>query len=814
MNYIKFLKFTLFTVMLALTTQSTKAQCTLNVEQCPFRTDAENISLPVAAGRSVQQVVTTATTIVSHNLRVDIDGQDCPFTSENSELPSTLILYDTARAIYPYIQLASGTSANVTVDGENFVVEQTNAGEAANTIVADGIISQPVGGSANVMIVADKPMNQIYQFNLPTSDLRAGFKFSDGYNGEMDFSVGWNTFLNAYEFRTEGTSRIVAAIPRNPATVWRLEVDYPLVSLYANNSLRFVNVAIKTQIDEEPIPTVIYARPVDTDKDGISDSEELALGTSPSNNDTDGDGISDDLELVSLSNPIDTDGDGIINALESSILDSDTDGVMNQFDVINNDTSSDSDGDGVTDLDETNGGTNPLDISSFPVSLDSIEYALANCTDCAATRLNPTAKFNGPSGISFEPNGDLLIADAYNHVIRKFAVNGTVTTHIGAGQSGDVLGNRFSARFNRPRDVIKHPNGNYYILDQSNNKIKQYTPTTGQVTLLAGNGARGYINGTGAGATLGLMNGLIIDSNGNLYAADRSNHVVRKITTAGVVTTYAGTGVAGFDDGPIASATLYNPLSLTIDSSDNIYVKTFAAIRKITPTGQVSRIMANNTMGVNTSGSLAYSSELGSEVFLYYAGNDVIYCSDRFNNKIHKFTVGGPLELVAGTGIISFSDGAALTAGLNNPCGIASYDNIVYFAGVGSGKIRTISNDEVKTISYPLTTGTPIGFVNGSGTSGIECPTSYIVESAIQNAPTGSFQTIKVNASNIGGSVGAMIDIINNSTGNVEASQSLANGENTIDLSSLNLTEVKLEFELSTTDNNVGCIDSYSLIYE
>lgn len=530
MNYIKFLKFASVLVILAFTSFSVHAQCAINVDQCPFRTDAENVSLPVAAGRSVSQVVSENTSVVAHNLRVDYDGQDCPFTSENSELPSTLITYDTARAIYPYIQLASGTSASVTVDGENFVVEQTDAGEAANTIVEGSLVSQPVGSSANVMIVADKPMNQIYQFNLPTSDLRTGFKFSDGYDGAMDFSLGWNTSLNAYELRTEGTSRIVSAIPRNPATVWRFEVDYPLVSLYANNSLRFVNIPINTQIDEEPIPTIIYERPaivqpgtIDRLGQFCGDCDVTATNSSArfhSIMDIEpvGDG-SYMLAAQQLKMILNVDanmnftqyatGVGSIN----SIVKLGTDDYVfstNDFMVINRITN------GVVSLIAGGGGPN-----SWPAGSGF------------ADGVGNLAGFNQPVQIALHPDGAIYVADQQSYRIRKVELDGTTTTYAGTGNifaSTKVDGPRLSATFKQPTGIAIDSNGDIFVAEKGSNydDIRKINYATGIVSTHA----------TGFPTT----GKLTIDAQDNLYLYEHGADIIWKITPDGTKSVYAGNG--------------------------------------------------------------------------------------------------------------------------------------------------------------------------------------------------------------------------------------------------------------------------------
>jgi len=146
-----------------------------------------------------------------------------------------------------------------------------------------------------------------------------------------------------------------------------------------------------------------------------------------------------------------------------------------------------------------------------------------------------------------------------------------VTTLAGSGAEGSSNGNGTSASFSYPYGVAVDTSGNVYVSDSSNELIRKITPA-GVVTTLAGNGLRGYANGTGTAASFFGPTGIAVDTSGNVYVADNGNHSIRKITPAGAVTTLAGRGVSGSANGTGTAARFRGPFGLVLDSSDNIYI--------------------------------------------------------------------------------------------------------------------------------------------------------------------------------------------------------------------------------------------------
>ncbi|MBO9541134.1 carboxypeptidase regulatory-like domain-containing protein [bacterium] len=194
------------------------------------------------------------------------------------------------------------------------------------------------------------------------------------------------------------------------------------------------------------------------------------------------------------------------------------------------------------------------------------------------------ARFNFPVGIARDANGNLFVADALNHAIRKIDASGNVTTYAGMGTaSGSVDGTLSTARFYEPAGLAFDPQGNLYVADAGNHKIRKITPN-GTVSTLAGSGEAGYSDETGPAAKFNGPMDLVMDTQGWLLVADQSNHLIRAIAPNGAVATYAGMG-AGYFDAEAPSARFYGPNSLALDGAGNLYVSDSGndRIRKIRP---------------------------------------------------------------------------------------------------------------------------------------------------------------------------------------------------------------------------------------
>ena len=246
------------------------------------------------------------------------------------------------------------------------------------------------------------------------------------------------------------------------------------------------------------------------------------------------------------------------------------------------------------------------------------------------------ASFFQQMGIAVDLSGNVYVADFYNNLIRKVTSAGVVTTLAGSGTYAFAEGTGIAASFKAPSAVTVDRQGNVFVCDTENNRIRKIT-SAGAVTTFAGSGASGADNGTGTAATFYLPQGIVIDAKGTLYVSEQGNNLIRQITSAGVVTTIAGTGSAGHADGIGTSASFSIPNGLAIDSTGNLYVADMwnHMIRKVViSTGVVSTIAGSTNYGAVNSKGVSASFRDPAAVALDASGN--IYVADYANNLIRK----------------------------------------------------------------------------------------------------------------------------------------------------------------------------------
>ncbi|PZF75271.1 hypothetical protein DK847_19335 [Aestuariivirga litoralis] len=304
------------------------------------------------------------------------------------------------------------------------------------------------------------------------------------------------------------------------------------------------------------------------------------------------------------------------------------------------------------------------------------------------------ARFRNPTGVVTDVSGNLFIADTGNHTIRKVSPAGVVSTFAGlGGVPGSSNGTGTAARFNSPKGLTIDGAGNLYVADTGNHVIRKVT-SVGVVTNVAGGtGLPGSFDGIGAAARFKSPAAVAATSTGVLYVADTGNYTLRKlVVSSGQVTTIAGSaGIPGTADGTGATARLGTILGLGVDSAGNIYAPDYyySTIRKVAPTGVVTTFAgAPGVRGaINGAGTSArFSSPYGVTVD---AANN-IYVSDYANCLLRKITVTGIVTSPVGTsGLCKFVPGEA-PAGLNMPTGLIKVGATVYLT-VGNGVAR-VSN--------------------------------------------------------------------------------------------------------------------------
>ncbi len=240
-----------------------------------------------------------------------------------------------------------------------------------------------------------------------------------------------------------------------------------------------------------------------------------------------------------------------------------------------------------------------------------------------------SAQIFTPYGIAVASNGDVYFADRDNNVIRKVdAATGDISTVAGGGslQTGD--GTLATAAWtNTPYDVAVDGAGNIYIADTFNHRIRKVDIGTGLISTIAGTGVQGY-GGDGGAATSALLDtpsGIAVDSAGNVIFSDTVNHRIRKITPGGAISTIAGTGAGGFsgDGGPATAAKIKSPHGISIDDADNIYIADTdsSAIRKFTDGGTITTVAGTGQSGYTGDGGLATSAKINKPKGLWVVDN-------------------------------------------------------------------------------------------------------------------------------------------------------------------------------------------------
>jgi streptogramin lyase len=301
------------------------------------------------------------------------------------------------------------------------------------------------------------------------------------------------------------------------------------------------------------------------------------------------------------------------------------------------------------------------------------------------------AQFYYPWDVTIDQAGNLFVTDNGNNEIRKITPAGVVTTFAGSTTPGHADGAGSAASFHVPTQLTIDTAGNLYVVDKYNNEIRKIT-SAAVVSTFAGGTLPGHADGTGGGASFELPSGICIDPSGNLYIADWGNDEIRKITPAGVVTTIAGTTTPGSSNGTGSAASFNIPAGITIDGAGNFYVGEYGSddIRKITSAYAVTTIAGNNIQGYGdgTGSAAQFNQPVG--ICADATGN--IYVADAGNNEIRKITPAGVVTTIAGNPTHGNSDGIGTAARFYGPSGITTdAAGNLYVADYENNEIRKIA---------------------------------------------------------------------------------------------------------------------------
>jgi len=331
------------------------------------------------------------------------------------------------------------------------------------------------------------------------------------------------------------------------------------------------------------------------------------------------------------------------------------------------------------------------------------------------------ARFGALYGIAVDSAGNVYVTDGSYYTIRKITPAGVVTTLAGTpGVAGSANGTGSAAQFYNPWGIAVDSAGNLYVTDQYNQTIRKIT-SAGVVTKIAGAvGKTGSTDGSGSTARFSYPAGIARDSAGNLYVADSNNVTIRKITSTGIVSTFAGTaGVFGSADGTGAAAQFYYPYGVAVDGAGNVYVADTnnTTIRKIT-SARVVTTLAGSPGAVGTTDGTGSAAQFYYPYGLAATSTGTLYVADTNNREIRIITSAGVVTTLAGSatgdqGGVGSANGTGRAARFANPQGVAVTGTTVYVADTNNSTIRKITSTGVVT-TFAGTAGT-VGSANGTG---------------------------------------------------------------------------------------------------
>ena len=327
----------------------------------------------------------------------------------------------------------------------------------------------------------------------------------------------------------------------------------------------------------------------------------------------------------------------------------------------------------------------------------------------------PSASLGFVSAVAVDSSGNVFMAlSGYNAVLEWSAQKHVVTPVAGDGTpgfSGDN-GPATGAQLNAPQGITVDSHGNLYIADYGNNRIRKVVLSTGVITTVAGTGTGGYSGDSGppASAELNGPSGVALDSNLNLYIADTLNNRVRAVAN-GIIGTVAGAGTPGYsgDTGAAISAELHGPLSVALDTFNNLYIADTGnhVIREVTPNtplpsgGIITTVAGNGTSGFSGDNGPATSAQLFLPGGIALDSSGHLYIADTHNNRI-RIVSNGVITTFAGDGIQGFGgdNGPAAVAELMGPQGVAvDHSGDLFIADTGNARIREVSKGVITTFA-------------------------------------------------------------------------------------------------------------------
>lgn len=367
------------------------------------------------------------------------------------------------------------------------------------------------------------------------------------------------------------------------------------------------------------------------------------------------------------------------------------------------------------------------------------------------------ATMDMPRGTAVDASGNIYIADANNRVIRKVNTSGIISTFAGTGvmgYSGDGAA-ATAAKFTLPVDVATDATGNVYIVDNGSHNIRMVN-SAGVISTVAGMPGMAGSSGDGAAATAAMLSApqaVTLDATGNMYIADYGNNTIRKVTTAGIISTFAGTaGTPGYggDAAAATAAKLNNPCGVAVDAITNrVYISDAGnyRIRVVYNTdGKIYTFAGNGAKGYTGDGLAAGSAQLDSLTGIAVDAVGSVYAADKNRHCVRRISISSLIiSTLAGTGISGTTGdgGPANMAKLNNPTDVA-------FDATGNMYIADSYNNRIRK-----TTALPAISILG-GTTGICTATT----STLSNATTGgTWSSSTTTVATVGSSSGVVTGV-------------------------------------------------------
>jgi len=338
-------------------------------------------------------------------------------------------------------------------------------------------------------------------------------------------------------------------------------------------------------------------------------------------------------------------------------------------------------------------------------------------------------------GITLDKKGNVYITMREHNIISRIDTKGMMTRYAGSGESGfsGDGGPAIKANFKTPAGLAFDPEGNLYIADRENHRVRKLD-TSGNISTFAGIGKAGFSGdgGPAVSAKLNLPSGLATDEKGNLYISDRSNDRIRVVDKKGVIRTYAGSGVAGFqgDAGPALKAQLDKPFGIALDEAENLYIadRNNNRVRKVSPEGIITTVAGDGGFFFMGDNGPAYRASVAAPTGVAVDKKGNLYIADRNNNRIRLVDKLGMIRTVAGTGQQDYN-GESETARETNlylPFGLTvdSNDNLLVIdrshyrirrIDPKSGKVETIAGNGLKLFAGDggPATGATLSFPHG-----------------------------------------------------------------------------------------------------